>query len=133
MIVGIGVDVVEVLRVHRLLTRHPERARRRLFTVTELEYCEGRADPLECLAARIAAKEAAFKALGSGKGPGMAWTDIELRRDASGAPSLRLSGAALGLAEKLGADRSFVSVTHDAGVACAVVVLESQGDGAPPP
>lgn len=124
MIVGIGVDLVEVRRVDRLLARHPERARRRLFTGTELQYCEGRANAMQCLAARIAAKEAAFKALGFGKGPGVAWTDIELSASASGAPSLRMFGRALSLAEELGAERFFVSITHDAGVACAVVVLE---------
>lgn len=80
---------------------------------------------MECLAARIAAKEAAFKALGTGKTPGLAWTEIELRRSGSGAPSLRLSGGALAVAEELGAARTHVTVTHDAGVACAVVVLES--------
>jgi len=124
MIVGIGVDLVRIERVKDLLERHGERARSKLFTAGELADCDGRADPAECLAARFAAKEAAFKALSSGKVPGILWTDIEVRRAGSGFPSLKLSGGARAHADELGVERTWVSLSHEAGLACAMVVLE---------
>jgi holo-[acyl-carrier protein] synthase len=124
MIVGIGIDLVQVERVRAVLARHGERARRRLFTPQELAECDGRADPVECLAARFAAKEAVLKALGVGKVPGVLWTDLEVRRADSGCPSIELAGAARRLAERLGVTRASVSLSHEAGIACAMVVLE---------
>lgn len=123
MIVGIGVDVVRIDRVGELLSRHGRRARERLFTARELEQCDARTDCEQCLAARLAAKEAALKALGTGKARGYRWTDLEITRG-EGCPQLRFSGAAQARAESLGAQRAWVSLTHEAGVACAIVVLE---------
>jgi holo-[acyl-carrier protein] synthase len=124
LIVGIGIDLVETERVRQLLTRHGERARRRLFSAQELADCEGRVDSCECLAARFAAKEAALKALGTGKIPTIRWTDLEVLRTGSGRPQLELGGEAGALAERLGASRALVSMSHEAGLACAVVLLE---------
>jgi holo-[acyl-carrier protein] synthase len=124
MVVGIGIDLVRVERMKDLLERHGERARGKLFTDGELADCDGRADPAECLAARFAAKEAAFKALSSGKVPGILWTDIEVRRAESGFPSLNLTGGARAHAGELGVERTWVSLSHEAGLACAMVVLE---------
>ncbi len=126
MIVGVGVDLVEVTRLRRTLARYGDRARRRLFTARELGDCEARPDPGECLAARFAAKEAALKALGTGKVSGIRWTDVEVVRAGSGLPQLELGRAARAQAERLGAVRARVSLSHEAGLACAMVVLEGE-------
>ena len=76
-------------------------------------------------AARFAAKEAAFKALGTGWAAGVTWKDIEVQRLASGKPELHLYGEALSRANAMGATRFHVSLTHDQLVSCAVVLLES--------
>ncbi len=128
MIVGIGVDLVRVERLRSLVERHGERARRRLFTPAELADCDQRADPSECLAARFAAKEAALKALGTGKIPNTRWTDLEITRAESGSPALKLAGSARARAQRVGVDRVWVSLSHEAGLACALVVME----GSPP-
>ena len=124
MIVGMGVDLVRVERIKDLLERHGQRARGKLFTAGELADCEERVDPSECLAARFAAKEAFFKALGSGKVPEIQWTDVEVRRAESGCPSLNLSGGARVQIDQLGVERTWVSLSHEAGLACAMVILE---------
>ena len=126
MIVGIGIDLVETRRVRQALARHGERARRRLFSPRELADCDGRADPGECLAANFAAKEAALKALGTGKLSTIRWTDLEVLRTGSGSPELELAGEARAQAERLGASKAWVSMSHEAGLACAVVVLEGE-------
>jgi holo-[acyl-carrier protein] synthase len=126
LIVGIGIDLVETQRVRQALARHGERARQRLFSARELRDCEERVDPGECLAAKFAAKEAALKALGTGKLPGMHWSDVEVVRAESGRPQLELSGEARARAERLRATRVWVSMSHEAGLAGAVVVLEDE-------
>jgi holo-[acyl-carrier protein] synthase len=124
MIIGIGIDVIRIERLQAAVDRHGERARHRLFAPRELADCDGRAEPAECLAARFAAKEAAFKALGTGKGPGLRWTDIQITRVDTGSPGLEFSGEAREQAERLGVEHAFVSLSHEGGMACAVVVLE---------
>jgi holo-[acyl-carrier protein] synthase len=81
MILGIGVDQVEVVRIQKLMTDRPEQAARRLFTMRERQKCESRQRRDECYAARFAAKEAFVKALGCGLREGMSWTDIEVRTE----------------------------------------------------
>lgn len=129
MIVGIGVDLVAIERIRQLVERHGERARRRLFTARELRECDERVDAAECLAARFAAKEAMLKALGTGKTPDARWTDIEVVRNDDGRPELVLSGRVRAQADQLGAgSQPWVSLTHEAGLAGAVVVLEAVED-----
>lgn len=127
MIVGVGIDLVEVARFERMLTRHGDRALLRLFTAVEAETCAERMDRADCLAARFAAKEAALKALGSGKRPGLRWVDFEVSRASNGKPGLEFRSGARKLADELGVDRAWVSLSHEAGYACAVVVLENTG------
>lgn len=124
MIVGLGIDQVEVERIRSLLERWPGRAAERLFTEVERRACRGRARPAECFAARFAAKEACLKALGTGWRGSLSWTQMEMDADAAGRPVLNLSGTAAERAEEIGARAVHVSCTHDAGVAAAVVVLE---------
>jgi holo-[acyl-carrier protein] synthase len=115
VIIGVGIDVVDVARFGTTLERTP-RLRNRLFTEAEQGL------PLASLAARFAAKEALAKALGAPVG--LRWHDAEVRRGADGRPHLSLHGSVAARAEQLGASRTHVSLSHDAGIASAVVVLE---------
>ena len=126
-IAGIGIDLVEVPRIRALLERHGERFKQRTFTEAEAAYCDACADPAPHYAARFAAKEAASKALGTGIAEGVAWRDIEVLRDASGRPDLRLHGAARALADQLGVARCHLSLSHTKEHAAAQVVFESAG------
>ncbi|HET9985425.1 MAG TPA: holo-ACP synthase [Longimicrobiales bacterium] len=125
MIIGTGIDLASVRRLGRFRERRGERGLARLFTPAEIEYCR-RAGGDASLAARFAAKEAFFKALGTGlrRGSGR-WTDIEVVRAPSGEPSLRLHGDAARAAERRGALHVHVSLSHTGEVAVAVVVLEA--------
>ena len=124
MILGIGVDLVAIERVAALIERHGERALGRLFAPAEIRYCHSRSRPMESFAARFAAKEAFFKALGTGWGGGGEWAEVEVVSSESGAPSLRLSGAAAERARERGVQRLHLSLTHTDDTAGAYVVLE---------
>jgi holo-[acyl-carrier protein] synthase len=124
MIIGIGMDLVEVQRVDRLLRRHPARARDRLFTAAEVAHCGGARSPAESFAARFAAKEALFKALGTGWSGGASWREAEVVTDPEGAPRLRMHGRTRRLAEDRGVVHVHVSLTHTRELAGAYVVLE---------
>lgn len=121
---GIGIDVCKVERISESLRRFGERMEKRLFTPDELAYCRGFKDPLPHLAARFAAKEATSKALGTGMAGGVGWTQIEVVQPGGRVPELRLSGAALARFMSLGATRSHLTLSHDAGLGVACVVLE---------
>ncbi|MBC7790633.1 MAG: holo-ACP synthase [Anaerolineae bacterium] len=126
MIVGIGIDLVDIARVKRLLSDKNDRALRRLFTDGEVAYATARAEPARHFASRIAAKEATFKALtGHPLSRSIGWREMEVICNESGAPRLALSGLAASCAEALGATRWWISLTHSEGVAGAVVVVES--------
>ncbi|HEX2188720.1 MAG TPA: holo-ACP synthase [Longimicrobiaceae bacterium] len=127
MIVGVGMDLVQVRRVDELLERRGERALRRLFTPAEAARCRGGRSPRESFAARFAAKEAFFKALGTGWGRGGAWTEVEVVSAPTGAPSLRLHGTAAALAAEAGVRRVHLALTHTDDLAGAYVVLEGEG------
>ena len=124
MIVGIGLDLVEVDRMRAFHRRQGDRGLARVFTSHELDYCLGHTDPTQSLAARFAAKEAFFKALGTGWGEGGALTDVEVRRAGSGDPELVVSGRAADTLARSGAEHVHVTLTHTAGTAAAVVILE---------
>ena len=119
-------DLVQIQRVWEVLERRGERALARLFTPAEVARCRGGRSPRESFAARFAAKEAFFKALGTGWGRGGAWIDVEVVSAPSGAPSLRLCGAAAAHAEARGVRRIHVSLTHTGDLAGAYVVLEGE-------
>lgn len=124
MIVGVGLDLTEVGRFRDYEERWGERGLQRLFDDDELAYCAGLVDPAPSLAARFAAKEAFFKAVGIGWGPGGSWTDVGVRRGPTGDPDLVLSGRAAETARELGAERVHVTLTHSRETAAAVVILE---------
>jgi holo-[acyl-carrier protein] synthase len=125
MITGIGIDVVQNDRIRNSIERFGDRFLKRIYTEGEMEYCKKCAQPEIHYAARFAAKEAAFKALGTGWAAGVKWKDVEVVRLASGQPELHLHGEALAHATSAGAKQFFVSLTHDQLVSCAVVILEA--------
>lgn len=126
-IVAHGIDVVEVARVASMLRRHGDRFRQRCYTPGELSYCDAGGRGPEHFAARLAAKEAVMKILGTGWAQGVGWRDIEVLRARSGAPSVLLHGRAAEVAAELGVARLHLSLTHAAGLAVASVVAEGEG------
>lgn len=126
MILGVGVDVVEISRVRSMIASQGDRALTRLFTESERAYCGGMANPARHFAVRVAAKEAAFKALsGTDDARGIGWREMEVELDHIGRPSLRLHGRASLRARELGVSRSWISLSHGDDLATAFVVLES--------
>ena len=121
MIVGIGVDVVDLARFERALDRTPALVTR-LFTEREQNQA-GRVLSLRSLAGRFAAKEALIKALG--ESTGIRWHDMQVISDELGNPGFELSGPAAEVAARRGAGSIHLSMTHDAGIAIAYVVAES--------
>lgn len=119
MIVGIGVDLVDIGRFERTLERTP-RLRERLFSPAERELNE------RSLAARFAAKEALIKALGGSDG--VHWTEIEITPEASGRPWFTLSGSTAAVVAERGITTLHLSMSHDAGLATAYVIAEAGGD-----
>jgi holo-[acyl-carrier protein] synthase len=128
VIVGLGVDLVEIARVRRLLESRGDRAIARLFTEGERAYAHYRVDPARHLAARIAAKEAAFKALaGTDLARRIGWRELEVFARHDGSPLLRLHGRAERRATELGVTNILVTISHTDMAAVAVVVLERGG------
>ena len=126
MIVGVGIDLVEIARVRRLVEGKGDRALQRLFTDGELAYANRKTDPFPHLAARVAAKEATFKAFGQHDGyRSIAWKEMEVVSGADGNPTLRLHGNAAKLAIELGVTRLWVSLSHSQSAAGAVVIIET--------
>lgn len=127
MIVGTGIDITETARIQEILSRSGERFAKRLFTALEIAYCERFKNKAERYAARFAAKEAAFKALGTGWRQGVRWLDVEVTHLESGKPELILHGRAGEIARELGVKRSSLSISHADRYAVAQVIFESDG------
>ncbi len=123
-ILGIGVDVVETVRIETSLQRFGERFLKRVFTADEIAYCSAMPHAARHYAARFAAKEAVSKAFGTGISGGIGWRDIEILRKENGAPFIVLHHVARELAEKIGVMEALVSLSHSDhyAVANAVVV-----------
>ncbi len=111
-IVGHGIDIVETNRIERMVLDHGEHFLERCFTAAELAYSMDKKRRSEHLSGRFAAKEAIFKALGTGWGAGIAWTDAEVVREASGRPVVALHGRCLEVAAGLGIDGWWLSISH---------------------
>ena len=125
MIVGLGVDITEVDRMEAAIARRGRALLQRLFTPSEISYCERHRNCAERFAGRFAAKEAAMKALGTGWARGVRWVDIEVVREPSGKPTLKLAGASRAIAESLGVKNIALTITHDGNTALAQVIFES--------
>ena len=129
MIVGVGLDIVDTERLARALSA-PGGFAERVFTSGELDACAIRDDRVQALAARFAAKEACLKALGVGVLEA-ALRQVEITSDPTGAPQLRLAGALRACARDRGVLNAHVSLTHEPGLAAAVVILEGIKTPAP--
>jgi holo-[acyl-carrier protein] synthase len=125
MIVGTGVDIAEVPRVGAAIERFGRRFLERVFTPEEIRYCDSKHNRTERYAARFAAKEAALKAIGTGWRGGVAWREVEVRREPGGRPSIVFSGKAGEYAARLGVRRTSLSLSHTAQQAIAMVILEN--------
>jgi holo-[acyl-carrier protein] synthase len=124
VIVGLGLDIVEIDRIEQALTRRGGAILRRLYTAGEVAYCEGHKNKFERYAARFAAKEAAMKALGTGWRLGVRWRDIEVLNAPGGKPGLRLEGVARQIANALRVGNISLTITHSGNLAVAQVIFE---------
>ncbi|OPX25630.1 MAG: holo-[acyl-carrier-protein] synthase [Candidatus Latescibacteria bacterium 4484_107] len=120
---SVGIDLVEVKRIQKAAERSGERFMKRIFTERERAYCQKKGNEYGSLAARFAAKEAVFKALGTGWSMGAKWTDIEVINDALGKPEVVLHGK---IKELVGTKHVAISLTHTREYAQAVAVLGKQ-------
>jgi holo-[acyl-carrier protein] synthase len=124
MIIGTGVDIVEIPRFRNIVERLKDKFIFRVFTPAEQQFCNGHRDPVPHYAARFAAKEALFKALGTGWAKGVTWLDAEVYREGQDAPAMRLHGEAQSLSISLGAQKAHLSLSHTEQWAIAMVILE---------
>lgn|SRR5487761_1320016 len=124
MVIGIGIDMIEIARIEETISRFGERFLHRIYLPGEIRYCLRKHNSAESFAARFAAKEAAAKALGTGIQSGVGWQEIEVVREPSGRPCLRLHGRAASIASSLGANHFLVSLTHTRTHAMAQVLLQ---------
>ena len=125
MILGTGFDLVDIPRFAQFVARRGDRGLQRLFTPSELHYCLAHVDATPFLAARFAAKEAFFKATGTGMGPAGGWKDVEVVRLSSGKPLLMLHGKAAALVHELQVRTIHLSLSHSGASAGAFVIIEA--------
>jgi holo-[acyl-carrier protein] synthase len=123
MVVGTGIDIVEVPRIAKSIERFGERFLNRIYTPSEIRYCDSKANRIERYAARFAAKEAGMKALGTGM-RGVSWKDFEVGREPTGRPTMLFHGRAAEVAKRLGVRRAHLSVSHTEEHAVAYVLVE---------
>ena len=124
MLIGTGVDLIEIERIAQSIERYGDRFLRRVFTDQEIAYCSRKRDSAESFAARFAAKEAAAKALGTGISRGVTWNEFQVTRKPGDRPTLELRGRAALLAGELGVRNISLSLTHTATLAMASVMME---------
>ncbi|MBU6399411.1 MAG: holo-ACP synthase [Verrucomicrobia bacterium] len=129
MILGVGIDLVEVGRIERSLARFGDRFLRRILAPAEAAYCRSLPWPATHVAVRFAAKEAISKAFGTGIGRSLGWQDMEIRREPSGQPTVVLHGPGRKLLDQRGGRVVHVSLSHTAHHATAIAVLEGEGGG----
>jgi len=127
MIFGTGIDLIDIQRIKKSLETKDDSFCQSLFTETEIQYCK-RTNNLnvqsQCFAARFAAKEAFFKAIGTGLRNGLQWKDVEVINDDLGKPSLHLKNKAFEMIHSEAIDNIQLSVSHDKTHATAIVILE---------
>ena len=124
MILGLGIDIIEVARIRQSHERFGERFLQRILRPAEIAYCLGYRDPAPFLAARFAAKEAVSKAFGTGIGRHLGWQDMEVARKDSGEPFIILHSNGQTLLQQRGAKQILVSISHTQNHAAVVALLE---------
>jgi holo-[acyl-carrier protein] synthase len=132
-IVGIGTDIVECLRIGRMIDQHGELFLQRVYTEREIRYCQARKRAMEHFAGRWAAKEAVLKCLGTGWRKGLCWTDMEIRNGTSGQPRVLLCGPAKDIAQSLRISDILISISHCRAYATAYAVAVANGQRFPDP
>jgi len=128
MIVGTGIDIVNIDRIDRLMTRWGALFLGRVFTEAEILWCQQKARPQECFAVRFAAKEAFLKAIGWGLRNGIQWTDIEVENNSLGKPMFSFHRKAKEVCETLRVEKALLTLSHDRPYAVAHVLLEEGND-----
>ena len=123
MIIGVGVDTVEIDRIGEVVGRQGDRFLARVFTEEELREANGR---LDRLAGRFAAKEAVLKVLRTGLAKGISWQDVSISSGEAGEPMVALSGEAEAIAKKMGIEKVHLTITHDSVRAIAFAVGEGK-------
>jgi holo-[acyl-carrier protein] synthase len=124
MILGTGIDIIEVARIAASFEKFGERFVNRILLPDEIAYCLSHKRPAPFLAVRFAAKEAVSKAFGTGIGAALGWVDIEIRRKESGEPFVVLHGKGQELLEARGAKKLHISLSHTENYAAATAILE---------
>lgn len=127
-IVGIGTDIVECVRIGRMIEQHGELFLARVFTPREIRYCQERRRAIEHFSGRWAAKEAILKCLGTGWRKGICWTDVEVRNDQGGKPLVMLCGGAKDIAQGLKIRDILISISHCRTYATAYAVALGNGE-----
>ncbi len=122
VIVGLGTDIVEIVRIGRMIERHGELFLQRVYTEEEIRYCQRRKECYPHFAGRWAAKEAVMKTLGTGWTRGVGWQDIEVCSAKSGQPSIVVHGGAREYASQLGIDEILITISHCRTYATATAV-----------
>lgn len=121
-VIGIGTDIIECDRISQMLQKHGDTFLQRVFTPDEIAYCSRHQIPDQHYAGRWAAKEAVLKVLGTGWAKGIQWTDVEVVRDAAGAPSIRLENRAAEIAKELKIRSVLISISHCKAFATAFAI-----------
>jgi holo-[acyl-carrier protein] synthase len=127
MIMGSGIDLVNIERIERVMRRWGDTFLHRVFTAEEILRCQKNIRPSSCFAARFAAKEAFLKAIGWGLRNGIQWVDIEVQHDALGKPFFTFRGKVPKVLETLQVKESFLTLSHEHSYAVAHVLLEGRG------
>jgi len=122
MIVGLGTDIVEIVRIGSMIERHGELFLQRVYSEKEIAYCQRHKEAMQHYAGRWAAKEAIMKTLGTGFTKGVGWTDIQIVNQQSGKPIVELSGGALRVSKLRGIDEVLITISHCKAYATATAI-----------
>ncbi len=124
MVLGVGIDIQSIARLEQAVARGGKKFLARTFTPAEIRYCRRQKNPAQHFCGRFCAKEAFFKALGTGWAKGLSWTEVEIVRRDSGAPRLQLSGRTRAWAARARVKKIWLSLSHSREYAAATVILE---------
>lgn len=127
MVIGLGIDIIEIERIKESIERLGNRFLKKIFTMNEIEYCSDKANKYQHFAARFAAKEAVYKAIASSWQPNIGWQDIEIYNEPTGLPVVKSKNK---LKDFLGNDKSLkISMSHSRNYVTCVAIIYKNGDG----